>query len=563
MRTSGRMLYFSLLVVTLSTIAIFLSLLTLCLLWDPTNKSHPERLWSNLSITGWTTRVITIGSTVIRFGVSFQIVLAFSMMASILLVRNQILYADAARVAMARVSGSGPGSIIFPTLRGRTEGKESWSMGYIIVIMLLLLSGLFQFTSTILVSDLRRQDFPGVARTSSIPYRRSNESPSLYGMRMIGRYLDEYPIFAEKPGESKSIVSADRARKGDPAMANLPPDSFHGFRNFVGINFTSVIPFVLDTSTPTTDRMYFSLTKLDGPTLADDIQAKTSDRHIANPANTWVLIFETLKGTSADWRASNFTSIPSAVYNSGGHEWVDLYDENFGAQLRCSVYTLPKFHHVLFRLFIDTVITTSSVGLALRAVLTTAKIDYNDRIPFFNTQGDATTQFLHDVIAPKGITGLCIIIVAVFVHFVTLFYCVYEFFQDPENVIGRSWETVAQLKHGDVGGRCWILRLPMMRRIFIRPGGAKESTILGEVVDKSLRFFENVRSPFASRDPDIEILRLHDDNPDTPGDHIPDNNPANNPGDSSPSDKNQEEDITPLSEKAPWGALFLDDKLHA
>lgn len=695
--------WFPILVVVVGTIAIILTLIVLCFLWRQSNSLHPERFWSQISADDWTTRVITICSTVLRVAISSQIVLACSMIASILLVRNEILYADAAQMAIARVSTDGPSSIILPTLRSRTNRRETWPPVYHIVGMLLLLSGLFQFTSTILVSDLRRQDLLEKPITFNISYRRSNRFQYVGGMRMSGRYLDEYPIFAEKPGDAKSIVSDQRGTGGveytgnttrallpfaksnssafisykgpasiisaqvlcfsplienfvvnmdghpnksgsgnrsaiiagnlstpilaDPAMATLPGNSFNGFRDFTGINFSSDIPFHLD---DVTDRLFFSLTKLEGPKLDIHEQetANASDRHIANPSNTWVLIFETAKGTANDWRVANFSSTPRTIYNAGRHEWVSLYDDNQdGVILRCTVcvhsfvktldrritakgekrYTKPelrrnttdfnhypfdtdeirkyfgllepklslrdrgvldltdiededlgtatangtrlilepegdgvsvttcntcpdttsKFHHVLSRIFIDTVSTTNSVGLGLRALMTTTAImDYYDRMLYFDIQDNATTQSLKNVIAPQRIIGLSVIIGAITVHLTLLSLCCYLFFQDPQNSIGRAWQTVAQLKQGDTGGvldkvsdvddnavRDLIyskdeeanihetakFTTDGTGQISITPGPPAKSTTLGKFVDKSMRFYERLPHPFAFR----------------------------------------------------------------
>jgi hypothetical protein len=201
-------------VVVGATPAALLALTLLLYLWRP-NNFGPETLWFRIVHGGWVTQTITLCSTVIRASVTSQMGVCCWMMASISLVHKQVLFKDGAMMSVARFASSGPFDIFLPLFRATKARRGGGSSGFLIVTVLALMSIVFQFTSTILTSDLALQSIPGQSRIKNVTYARYDSSGPVYGWRLIARNPTEYPIFAEQAAKFNSIKVPGEGGLGD------------------------------------------------------------------------------------------------------------------------------------------------------------------------------------------------------------------------------------------------------------------------------------------------------------------------------------------------------------
>lgn len=114
-------------------------------------------------IDGWVTRALTVSALVLRTCTDVQAGFVVCMLASIALELNAVSLLDVPAVAFARASSIPPYMLLlrpsFSKMQFRRQGP--WSGPAILTPLLCLTTVLLQFSSTILVSDLRLGTLPG------------------------------------------------------------------------------------------------------------------------------------------------------------------------------------------------------------------------------------------------------------------------------------------------------------------------------------------------------------------------------------------------------------------
>ncbi|KAI5796516.1 hypothetical protein EDC01DRAFT_41894 [Geopyxis carbonaria] len=154
--SKSRFGWFQPLVLIGGTLGIALCVAALGTYWAWGLGSDHRGIWAKVVVMNRSTQIITIGATIIRSCVGLQTAFACMILAVLTIYHKQVIFGpDAATVSMYQVTSTGPQSLLVPLWRGWTGGKSPW--GFICVVLLLIVSFIVQFTSTILVADL----YPG------------------------------------------------------------------------------------------------------------------------------------------------------------------------------------------------------------------------------------------------------------------------------------------------------------------------------------------------------------------------------------------------------------------
>lgn len=157
-------------------------------------------VWLKIMVTSWSTRSVSISTLVLRFAIDLQAAIAGAMLASILMESYSILLRDAAKVSTMRASYPQPRAFLdlitaiidsqwtFPDLSAvgespmqsyheqrmllKYEGaRKLTSLGYTLIVLLLFITTTaLQFSSTVLLSDLRLGRLPGTSHDRNASY---------------------------------------------------------------------------------------------------------------------------------------------------------------------------------------------------------------------------------------------------------------------------------------------------------------------------------------------------------------------------------------------------------
>lgn len=117
------------------------------------NMTTQTGTWTNLILSGWQTRFITISTAVVRFCVTTQLVALCLILATLALEHGSVQGEDADRMSILQHDTSGPTDIASSYLTKLKSGKIS--IGMITVFVLVAESTLVQFASTFLISDFK------------------------------------------------------------------------------------------------------------------------------------------------------------------------------------------------------------------------------------------------------------------------------------------------------------------------------------------------------------------------------------------------------------------------
>jgi hypothetical protein len=200
----------------LSTLGILAIAPALISLWIYCNgESLPSKTgpWTDLILTNWLLRFITVSSAALRFCVSAQALLACLMLASLALEHQQVRSDDVNMMAVYQYSNGGALDLIWPLTCGMRWGVSV--LGLLAALLLAAEGTVVQLSSTILLSDLK----PVVLRdtgniTSRINYTFSD---SFYAMEEPSTLMKanpvEYPLFAEKATD-RIVISDSKDSPG-------------------------------------------------------------------------------------------------------------------------------------------------------------------------------------------------------------------------------------------------------------------------------------------------------------------------------------------------------------
>ncbi|RMJ19318.1 hypothetical protein CDV36_001003 [Fusarium kuroshium] len=114
-------------------------------------KDRQDETWRRVMLSGWSTQAITLTGVLIRFAIGSLGAISTSMIASIAAERHGLPKSAIVEVSIARFTNDGPQSFWKHILSGATF--KPWMRGIIAVLLLFEVAA--QFTSTILLTDLR------------------------------------------------------------------------------------------------------------------------------------------------------------------------------------------------------------------------------------------------------------------------------------------------------------------------------------------------------------------------------------------------------------------------
>lgn len=127
--------------------------------------------WHTIMAKDWATRSISISALVLRTAVDIQASIGAAMLASLALETSVVRLSDTALISVMRAGNSNPRDLLLPVFisLGLKPQKEAVVLG-VAAILLTMTTGLLQFTSTVLLSDLRLDPLPGLASQSPLAY---------------------------------------------------------------------------------------------------------------------------------------------------------------------------------------------------------------------------------------------------------------------------------------------------------------------------------------------------------------------------------------------------------
>ncbi|KAH7393087.1 hypothetical protein BKA66DRAFT_439198 [Pyrenochaeta sp. MPI-SDFR-AT-0127] len=142
-------------VLIVGTLIILLAVGFLAFVWIVAMKQgktkHLPRLWMDIVSEDWTSRVVTIGTLLVRIALAAQLCVFAAIMAALILERVGASNEDFPMLSMIRCANTGPHALIWNVLHTITKGSQ---LGYSFFIVITILNALvLQFMSTILLAD--------------------------------------------------------------------------------------------------------------------------------------------------------------------------------------------------------------------------------------------------------------------------------------------------------------------------------------------------------------------------------------------------------------------------
>lgn len=228
---------FILVALSLGTVVIFGALIFLWYLWTGDSNNN---VWRRIMVHEWVTRVISLLALAIRISAAAQGVASTSMMAAVALERGYFVLPQASAASSLRYLNDGPQALLLLFCR------RGWSRRWVIstyVLLLTITSALSQFTSTVLLSDLKSGLVDGNYQTVELPYGfNMSYNPTVASVDSSNNaYLFAakppfYPTFAELSDEP--YVSDGVSDTGMTLRALLPIETAEdrqSLRNYTGM----------------------------------------------------------------------------------------------------------------------------------------------------------------------------------------------------------------------------------------------------------------------------------------------------------------------------------------
>ena len=196
-------------------------------------------IWHHIMINGWAPRAITIPSLILRAATGLQLGVMSAMLAALALENGSVRLQDAAILSILRASRGTPRKLLLPLISGL---KLEWSATRLRCCVITATTGvmvlgsiLLQFTSTILLSDLRLGQLPGNTYTSAVFYdfMYTPEPASNYGTSLGGYALQ----FADYPAR----IGVSTVQRNPPAYPTFGEYSQPVESSSVGIDDTGIL----------------------------------------------------------------------------------------------------------------------------------------------------------------------------------------------------------------------------------------------------------------------------------------------------------------------------------
>lgn len=155
--------------ILLSTIPIVIAIMSfLGFLWSGRHSNNP---WHSIMVNQWIIRSVTISALCLRITTDLQAGVAAAMLASMSLETPFIRLYDAAQVSTIRTGNGRPHNLLIPFFSSMHLKSRARGVVFVIAALLLALTtALLQFTSTVLLSDIRLGSLPGFPLKGPLAY---------------------------------------------------------------------------------------------------------------------------------------------------------------------------------------------------------------------------------------------------------------------------------------------------------------------------------------------------------------------------------------------------------
>lgn len=217
-------------------VASFLAMAFLSLLWSGSETARNGRptpaIWFTIAETpNWATRVVTIGSVVIRVATAAQMGVFAALVAAWTLETTGASAENLPLLSIIRTVNNGPQSHIWNVFHSIRVGSKRVYSAMILIAIVDVLA--LQFTSTLLVTDFGQATVVPRATQQALGYgiisQYTNESESgfgsiqpSYGVNLLQTPPPAYPRFAEFFDPASSHFGSDYVDTGETYRAFLP-----------------------------------------------------------------------------------------------------------------------------------------------------------------------------------------------------------------------------------------------------------------------------------------------------------------------------------------------------
>ncbi|KLU90968.1 hypothetical protein MAPG_09493 [Magnaporthiopsis poae ATCC 64411] len=224
------------------TLAIFAIVGFLTFVWKSANDAIVETspspsaaTWRRLLDSGWLLQVVTASTVVLRFVAGLQVGVMTQMLSSLVLERGGCSLKDLALLSLTRAETAGPfGAVTLAIWRQR--GLANRVLG-VLLLLLLIVAGAIQFSSTLLVTDIGPTKVLSGYNTSNISAAWGRMVPyNMAASNYWGSRVPAYFRFAENAG--KVVQGENYYDTGTTIRAFLPLDNSNqriAIRSYAGI----------------------------------------------------------------------------------------------------------------------------------------------------------------------------------------------------------------------------------------------------------------------------------------------------------------------------------------
>ncbi|RSM19163.1 hypothetical protein CDV31_002084 [Fusarium ambrosium] len=407
-------------------------------------KDRQDETWRRVMLSGWSTQAITLTGVLIRFAIGSLGAISTSMIASIAAERHGLPKSALVEVSIARFTNDGPQSFWKHILSGATF--KPWMRGIIAVLLLFEVAA--QFTSTILLTDLRASHVGSFDQDISHRFTYDLLNTSLNEPLPLESFTHNYwvqkpsssEIFAEywKPGKTGEGIDDTGATIIGflPLAVQSAREALSLAADVENLNITA------STSSNHTEPIF----QYDAETNQYNTSAIRNQlgsiRHNGTRNNTGR---EILIISDQDMNASlaEIQGKPLRTpYISSTFDWLEIRNVN--------PFEIPQ--NLLSQVFTDVLNTTDSPALAIQALKTLLyRLIYYDHISTFTLAPDNATITTFELVrTPNGRWGLIAVLSIIFGN-VLLFVIVTLLFLEVTSYsfIQNAWHAVAQVSQSE------------------------------------------------------------------------------------------------------------------
>ncbi|KAL8716636.1 MAG: hypothetical protein Q9225_006047 [Loekoesia sp. 1 TL-2023] len=199
-------------------------------LWFLWLADQGNKTWHAIAARNWITRAVTLTSVALRTSISLQATTGTSILAGLALENTQVLILHLASVSMMRNANGGPYMLLWLMFKAFLKDVQRWRRSLLptMVLLLVIVSLLTEFTSTALLTDLKQSLLPAhpssSTTTTNFAYDENGTIPYLSRGTVWTKKPPFYPTFAEYH-EDPTDLPDDRVDTGLTLRAFLPIQS--------------------------------------------------------------------------------------------------------------------------------------------------------------------------------------------------------------------------------------------------------------------------------------------------------------------------------------------------